>query len=341
MEKGMNVKEESQNSINLNKADNSTLALQYKFSAQELGKLMNTDPNRLLEVDLAYQTGYFDVDFIEDMLDCVNDLDNVRRLVSLIVSEWQRLTLLLYPHVGYRDRATHSKKPYVEDLDKKLEALVGRMTAERATLSKCKETRLLFGQHYAKGTATASLGSGVVAAPAMTTVPSYPRGVGEGEGGAKRLLLGDLTPEAGSKVLVSQAVFDVLVRQLNDDVWPFVQKNKGAYCDLIRFVLIKREVLAGDTTREQFDALLHQVVAELKDEGSLLSSLTRCKATSSKEIKHSLKCYDHVDKKRRDEVWQLINDCKPVEERLEPVFEAMELERSVARNPELAKEAVG
>jgi hypothetical protein len=63
-----------------------------------------------------------------------------------------------------------------------------------------------------------------------------------------------------------------------------------------------------------------------------MSSIGRSKLTSSQKIKRSLACYDSPVKKHRDEVWQLIEDCKPLEEGLQPVYDAMKTEALIAQS---------
>ena len=79
--------------------------------------------------------------------------------------------------------------------------------------------------------------------------------------------------------------------------------------------------------REDFDLLLHKIVYDLKKQPSLVSSMGRCKFTATKKIKHSLACYDSPIKEHQEQVWQLINDCEPLKDGLQPVCDAMKNEK--------------
>ena len=84
--------------------------------------------------------------------------------------------------------------------------------------------------------------------------------------------------------------------------------------------------------REDFNTLLHWVVVDLKDEPSLVSSMGRYSLTSSQKIKRSLVYYDSPVRKQQEKVWQLIKDCEPLEEGLQPVYDAMEAEALMAKS---------
>ena len=144
--------------------------------------------------------------------------------------------------------------------------------------------------------------------------------------------LSSLPESIRNKILVSQEVFDVFVKQLNIDIWNTILTNKGKYCDPLRFLCIKHNIVSQNMEREDFDDFLHLVIRVLKNEPSLMSSIGRSKLTSSQKIKRSLACYDSPVKNHRDEVWQLIEDCKPLEEGLQPVYDAMKAEALVAQS---------
>jgi hypothetical protein len=75
---------------------------------------------------------------------------------------------------------------------------------------------------------------------------------------------------------------------------------------------------------------LHAVVEAVKGKGSLLSSMSRCKYTTTRTITSSYKYYASPVSEHREKIWQLINDCKPLEESLLPVIEAMEQEKKAS-----------
>ena len=68
-----------------------------------------------------------------------------------------------------------------------------------------------------------------------------------------------------------------------------------------------------------------------------MSSMGRSKLTASQKISRSLAYYDSPLKEHQEKVWQLVNDCEPLEEGLQPVYDAMENER-IPINSELLVE---
>ena len=138
-----------------------------------------------------------------------------------------------------------------------------------------------------------------------------------------RILIEDLPENAKKCVVVSQAVFDIFVSQLNEDTWLIVEQNKGKYCDALRFVCAFHHIISRDTSRDAFDELLHAIVQKVKEAPSLMSSMGRRTDTTTMKISSSYKYYSSPISSHREKIWQLIDDCKPLEESLQPVLDAM------------------
>ena len=169
-----------------------------------------------------------------------------------------------------------------------------------------------------------------------TDAPKYPAAI-QNQGDVHPTLLvklEDLPENIRNIVIVSQRVFDVFVKQLNEDTWSIVEKNKGYYCDPLRFLCNFHYITKRKTTREEFDSLLHVVVEKLKDEPSLLSSMGRSKLTNEKTIVRSYTCYANYEEapNMKSEIWQLIEPCVILEESLQPVYDAMKEEEKACSN---------
>lgn len=310
----------------------SSAAISYDqtYSALELGEMMNHKPLDLLKLDIGYQTRWFDCNYIEEILSFVRKEADMKMLMTLIVQDWLKKIAEHHPHVAYRNPKTKEYVPYVEELNIKLDAICKRLLAEREQIEHSNAFRKLFMQKYSDSTQTEILKETNPNVVVTTTPSTFNKPSVSTDG--YHVELSSLPESIRNKILVSQEVFDILVDQLNIDIWNTILTNKGKYCDPLRFLCIKHDIFAENMEREDLDDFLHRVIRVLKNEPSLMSSIGRSKLTSSQKIKRSLACYDSPVKKHRDEVWQLIEDCKPLEEGLQPVYDAMKTEALIAQS---------
>jgi hypothetical protein len=310
----------------------SSAAISYEntYSALELGEMMNQQPLDLLKLDIGYQTRWFDCDYIEEILSFVNDEGKMLMLMTLIVTEWRKKIAERHPHVAYRNPETKEFVPFVTDLNIKLDAICKRLLAEREQIQQSSLFRKQFMEMYSGSTQSVGLKNAIPNIKTSTNPPQFTPEIDSNSN--YHVELSSLPESIRKKIIVSQQVFDVFVKQLNTDIWNTVLTNKGRYCDPLRFLCIKHEVVSTNMERDDFNTLLHLVVVDLKDKPSLVSSMGRCSFTSSQKIKSSLFYYDSPVRKQQEKVWQLIKDCAPLEEGLQPVYDAMEAEALMAKS---------
>ena len=220
------------------------------------------------------------------------------------------------------------KIPYVKDLTNKMKGMADRIKTDREQISQCESFLQLFLKHYSEEQPTTPPSESSLSTEPPPPARRWERPSADDEPDDMTIMLDELPESLRKNILVSQRVFDVLVRQLNEDVWLIVNGNKGKYCDLVRFLLIKHEVFAKTMNRDLYNDFLHHTIAVLKDTPSLMSSLGRRKETSDKNMDKSLCYYDSPVKRQQDEVWLLRKDCVPLEESLKPVFDAMTVENT-------------
>ena len=306
------------------------ISYEHTYSALELGEMMNQKPLDLLKLDIGYQTRWFDCEYIEEILSFVRMEADMKMLMALIVQDWLKKIAEHHPHVAYRNPKTKEYVPHVGELNIKLDAICKRLLAEREQIEHADLFRKQFMEQYSGSNLSAVLKD---ATPKVKTAAKpYKVNQKSGSNNDYHVEISSLPESIRNKILVSQKVFDVFVNQLNIDIWNTILTNKQKYCDPLRFLCIKHDIFAHNMEREDFDAFLHIVIHVLKNEPTLMSSIGRSKLTSSQMIKRSLACYDSPVKEHREEVWQLIEDCKPLEEGLQPVYDAMEAEALAAQS---------
>lgn len=288
-------------------------------SAYELGELMNKEPLALLDLDLGYQTRWYNCDFIEETMSFIREENDMIMFISLVVNCWHEQIVKRHPRVAYRDTKTKQMIPYVEDLDIKLNDIYNRLMGEREQIKKASAFREMFLKQYGCPSNNPENPTHQITEPNLAKQPVEPA-----HDVQYTVLLEDLPKDIRSIFLLDQYLFNVFVKQMNEDTWPIVEAQKGTLCDALRFVCIKRNILAGNTDREIFDKFLHKIVKVLENEPSLVSSMKRRTDTSTNVMKRNLGFYDSPVKRHQDLVWQLKKDCEPIEESLQPVYEAME-----------------
>ncbi len=288
-------------------------------SAYELGELMNKDPLALLDLDLGFQTRWYNCDFIEETMSFIRKEGDMLMFMTLVVNSWREQIVKHHPRVAYRDTKTKQMIPFVEDLDIKLNDIYNRLMGEREQIKKTSAFREMFLKQYSCPSNNPENSTIHIIEPNFVQQP-----VGPAPDAQHEVLIEDLPEEIRSIILIDQTMFNVFVKQMNEDTWPIVEAKKGTLCDALRFVCIKRHILAGNTDREIFDKFLHNIVKVLENEPSLVSSMKKRSDTSVNVIKRNIVFYDSPVKRHQEQVWQLRKDCEPIEESLQPVYEAME-----------------
>lgn len=299
------------------------------YSAQELAELYFTSREDFLGLDLEHVTCNWSDKFIYEFLYHIRDVNLFDDIIEWMILCWKSKR----QYYKTFDRVTD------KDLFFACSEFEERLRLIKVKLIECFESERHYEELRAKMLAEYKQNS-INTTPLELTKPAVetiiPQSVFTPQSTSNNEYHIDLTslPEnIQNKILVSQNVFDVYVNQLNTDVWPLtVSSNRGRYCDPLRFLSIKHEIVSKNMEREDFDTLLHQVVFELKGQPSLMSSMGRYSLTSSQKIKSSLAYYDSPVKNHQEKVWQLIKDCAPLEEGLQPVYDAMEAEALMAKS---------
>lgn len=297
------------------------------YSAEELAEMFLASRTTFFELNLTEVTSNWNPNYIFDFLKCFDKVDELNDAIDWFILSWEedhdyRETLdNIYSRElveEYRIFCDYIQR-FKEELTKRIENREKKAALKARLLNSSRQqtTTLDIKQ------ANAKLETTQTAQPEFKPSQQVP----DNKIGF-RILLTDLPEEIQNIVVVSQNVFDVLVKQLNEDSWTIVETNKGYYCDPLRFLCNFYYITKRKTTREEFDMLLHAIVEKLKDEPSLVSSMGRCKLTSEKKIDRSYKCYACYMEipKMKEEIWQLIEPCKTIEESLQPVLDAMKEE---------------
>lgn len=292
------------------------------YSAEELAEIYLKSRSEFLGIDLEVATNGWDGSFIYDFLYCVRDTRLINLASAWIIEMWEEKHRLRNSYVNVMDTdLTTQYKEFCEMMDgvrifleerfkseKRKEDLIREMMHEECTAAQ-PET------NYQQNT--------IMTRTLQAVSPQYV--LSETNGTVYRVLLDELSEDVRNIVVVPQNVFDVYVKQLNEDTWTIVEGNKSRYCDPLRFLSNFYNITKRTTTREEYDQLLHAIIPSIKDKPSLVSSMRRCTLTNNNKIKRSYLCYANAEEnpKMKNEIWSLVDDCKVLKESLQPVLDEM------------------
>ena len=112
--------------------------------------------------------------------------------------------------------------------------------------------------------------------------------------------------------------YSLFVNNMRNDTWLLVKGNKGKYLDRLRFVSNKFGITSKNTTRTEYDKLLHYVIPDLGDIGNLESAM---KKQSDTTVTQNYGNYDSPVYEHRYKCKDLIEVGLEIEECLTPVLE--------------------
>ena len=298
------------NSLNREHQSDSSAAITETntYSAEELAKMFMTSRPDFLGLDMESATNNWDDDFIFKLLCCVKEIPLINLISEWIELSWEKK---YFPLDDYSIATNLTRNNACQAFHIKMEsiksAVIKNIESKRKEVELIKKMLEVYEVNKTDTKGTVS----------TTTVSENTNNT--------QILIENLPKTIQNIIVVSQEIFNTFVRQLNEDTWSIVASNKKKYCDPLRFLCNFHHITKRSTTREEFDELLHAIVPALQNAPSLISSMRRCALTTNNKISRSYLCYSNVDinAQMKKEIWQLVNDCKPLEESLLPVLEAM------------------
>lgn len=317
---------------NTQEDSSAAVTMQKIYSAKELAEIFMKSRPDFLGMDMELVTMGWNSDFIYEFLYHVNEKSAIRLALEWLESAWltkhhcyETYGLSINPVFVKKKQEFHEMLVSIKTtLDKRLEYERRQQELLKKMLEGYNDNKDVTeesDQEIAKGEVVLTKEPDYKAKSTPTTLES---------GTSYKMLISDLPKDLQNKIVVSQNIFDVYVKQLNEDAWTIVKTNKSRYSDPLRFLSNFHGITSRDTSREEFDSLLHYIVKDINGKPSLLSSMGRCSLTTDKKISRSYLCYANADvsPEMKEEIWQLVNDCEPLEESLQPVIDAIKAEEN-------------
>ena len=271
-----------------------------KLLPQELADIINTSIPDFMGVDVGFHTDW-NLDYLYEFFCCVKSDDVATMAQRWIVSKWKADKKIYGSYSTATDNVLVQQFHDFEDGIVNIRQLVATKRQEEKELEKLKQQMLMFEQNTNE-----------------TKTPRFVPSMPSVECGEK-FTLSMLRPQSRSILhITDERIFSLLVNTMRNDVWPVVEKNKGKYSDVVRFIFEIRGLVDKNVSRNDFNDFLHDIIPNI--DGSLLSSMKRRSDTINGLC---LKYYDCPALDKNNKCWQLRKDGKEIEDLLEPVLQAM------------------
>ncbi len=192
------------------------------YSAEELAEIyLNSRPD-FLGLDMEEVTREWNLDFIFDFLYLIKDEQSISSAIEWIIEMWKEKHGVLDSYTNASSiELMQLKDKFCADMFFILESLHSRYEDERRK----EELRQKMLNGYTTSTLTHQPDEVVVEEDSSTDEPVFQQ-VQTSEAPKYHVPIEELPDNVQSKVLVSQGVMDVLVKQLNEDTWLIVEQKK-------------------------------------------------------------------------------------------------------------------
>lgn len=317
-------------SLNIRKDESGSAAVRKTYSPEELAEVFKTSRDDFMGIDLEEATLNWNPNYIFLFLKQIDNLAEIDDAVEWMIGFWEEKKGL-YDSFDNKLSLTESHAVFKETL-KSIRNSLAEWIEKKEKKARLREKML---HDYTQKTITIEQEQAKATEVTQTVIPAFntPTQPAQGNGGVTySVKLEELPKNIRNKVVVSQQVFDAYVKQLNEDLWLTVEKEKTRLCGCLFFLSNFYNITSRDTTADEFGQLAHHIIVALKTKGSITSSIRRREETIEKNIKRSYLCYANADvnKNMEKEIFMLRNDCKLLLDGFQPVLEAMENEKRVA-----------
>ena len=285
----------------LNGTDGSAAASPYKkYSAKELGEMMNNCPDQLFCIDIAACTDYYtNNDYMEEMLSYVEDEKRIDGLIEIILIRQEYQTFAEHhPKVCYRVTDNRKYVPYVEDLKEILCGMRIRVLHAREVEAKMAALRKQWSSISSSPTCPAVTDS-------IKTETLPPRFPDDSTTDTREYHLAELPQEVQKNILIEEKKYSVFVKTLRRPVKQWIDKHRLQDWNVVRFVCRLRGILTKHCSMRVFGTLLEHIGLENQE--------NNMKQRKDANDKNALTAYDDP---KDNKYWKLRKDGKAVEELL-------------------------
>lgn len=265
-----------------------------KYSAQELGEIINATPYKLASVDIGLCTDWYtNVDYMELMLTNVKDVELRKQVCEYILLMQDRQTHQEHhPKVCQWSEESHMYVPYVKDLKNILHSIQVRIIHNNEVNAKLHA----FAMEWSHTNDMVQ--------------PSY----SESHTDAPQYFLNDLPVDVKNQIMISSdTLYSNFVSTLQGPINNWISKRNKKDWNVVRFICRLRGIVSRTCSIRVFGKLL-----EFLNLGNQESNMKqRPDANSDRNFK------DYDDPRKRTNFWQLHRDGTEVEKLLEHIIKGL------------------
>ena len=289
---------------------------QKRYSAKELGEMMNNCPLQLFNVDIAACTDWYtNDDYMEEMLSYVVEEQKIDNMIEFILMKHEYQTVTEHhPKVCYRVADERKYVPYVEDLNMKLEAMRVRVLHSREVAARMEEMKKRWASATTSTAKTSSvavpLSDPSAAEKNETKPPSFDD---DSTDSTVEYHLSDLPSDVRSKILIyDDKKYTVFVIALRGPVKEWIDNHRLQDWNVVRFICRLRNIVEKRCSIRIFGSFLKHI--------GLGNQKNNMKQRQDANDKNALTAYDD-SKAVNPNFFKLRKDGKEVEELLADVIE--------------------
>lgn len=285
-----------------------------RYSAKELGEMINTHPQDFLHVDIGLCTGWYtDDDYMEEMISYVKKEESIELLISYILLIQERQVCIEHhPKVCCRVKDSRKFAPYVEDLKEKLDAMHVRTLHKREIEAKVAEMQSL----WAVPTSTVAQEEmaseeNADSATNETVAPVFSEDTFDN---TFSYHLSDLPEDVKKQVLIkTDDVYSQFVETMQGPVKGWVDKHRQQDWNVARFICRLRGIVTRKCSMNIFGKFLEKI--------GLGNQENNMKQRKDANDENAMLIYDDPIKSQK--IWKLKRDGKEIEAMLSDIIKSI------------------
>lgn len=272
------------------------------FGNGELAELISHDPMKILEIDIAVATHYYNVEYIGQILNQVELLADVDRLIGLIQTQWQLDVCDCRQQVVKYDPAAKDYVPILEDLPEKLTRI--RQKIEKRLQLKALRAKQMEEWKVAHTSTATQTQSEPADVKNQTEAPQFAEENQTPQEDEVVYHLADLTDEEvrNNILLKTDQQYTCLVQDMRGPVKRWIDKHRFQDLNVVKFTLAKHYIIARNTSVRIYAKMIKHLIPSYGDQEE---NIKKRKDANQK----NWETYEN-----NKDFWKLKNDVKTVEE---------------------------
>lgn len=282
------------------------------FGNGELAELISHDPMKILEIDIAVATHYYNVEYIGQILNQVELLADVDRLIGLIQTQWELDVCDCRQQVVKYDPAAKDYVPILEDLPEKLTRI--RQKIEKRLQLKALRAKQMEEWKVAHTSTATQTQSEPADVKNQTEAPQFAEENQTPQEDEVVYHLADLTDEEvrNNILLKTDQQYTCLVQDMRGPVKRWIDKHRFQDLNVVKFTLAKHYIIARNTSVRIYAKLIKHLIPSYGDQEENIKKRKDANQRNWETYEKDSKC------------WQLKKDVEQVEECLANTIQSVQ-----------------